>query len=59
MMMNKIKKLGFAALCFLAFNANAQTDKATTTKIVNDKNFIFAEKIFKSNYSSFCTTFYT
>lgn len=41
MMMNKIKKLGFAALCFLAFNANAQTDKATTTKIVNDKNFIF------------------
>lgn len=39
--MNTIKKLGFAVLCLLAFNANAQTDKATTTKIVNDKNFIF------------------
>lgn len=39
--MNNIKKLGFAVLCLLAFNANAQTDKATTTKIVNDKNFIF------------------
>lgn len=41
MIMNTIKKLGFAALCLLAFNANAQTDKATTAKIVNDKNFIF------------------
>lgn len=39
--MNTIKKLGIAVLCLLAFNANAQTDKATTTKIVNDKNFIF------------------
>lgn len=41
MMMNTIKKLGIAMLCLLAFNANAQTDKATTTKIVNEKNFIF------------------
>lgn len=41
MIMNTIKKLGFAALCLLAFEANAQTDKATTAKIVNEKNYIF------------------
>lgn len=41
MIMSTIKKLGFAALCLIALNSNAQTDKATTTKIVDEKNFIF------------------
>ena len=31
----------FFALTFVALNSTAQTDKATTTKIVNEKNYVF------------------
>lgn len=39
--MHIIKKIGFLALAVIAFRANAQTDKATTARIVNEKNYIF------------------
>lgn len=39
--MKTLKKLSFMALALFAFTANAQTDKATTTKIVAEKNYVF------------------
>lgn len=39
--MNLIKKIGLAALSIIALNAHAQTDKATTAKIVDNKNYVF------------------
>lgn len=39
--MKSLKNLGLLALVLVAFTANAQTDKATTTKIVEAKNYIF------------------
>lgn len=39
--MKLIKKIGLVALSIIALNASAQTDKATTTKIVDDKNYVF------------------
>lgn len=40
--MKSLKKLVLIALGLIAFTANAQTDKASTTRIVEAKNFIFA-----------------
>jgi hypothetical protein len=39
--MNTIKKLAFIALTFTSFSVNAQTNKATTAKIIEEKNYIF------------------
>lgn len=39
--MNTIKKLALIALAMITYNASAQTDKATTNKIVEEKNYIF------------------
>lgn len=39
--MKLIKKIGVFALSLIALNASAQTDKATTAKIVGEKNYIF------------------
>ncbi len=39
--MKIIKKLAFLALGFISFSVNAQTNKATTTKIIEEKNYIF------------------
>lgn len=39
--MKSLKNLVLLALVLIAFTANAQTDKATTTKIVEAKNYIF------------------
>lgn len=39
--MKNLNKIGLVLLALFAFNANAQTDKATTTKIVNEKNYVF------------------
>lgn len=39
--MKSLKNLSILSLLLIAFNANAQTDKVTTTKIVDEKNFIF------------------
>ncbi|KQB99511.1 DUF4251 domain-containing protein [Pedobacter sp. Hv1] len=39
--MRTFKKLSFIFLALFAFQANAQTDKATTTKIVEEKNYTF------------------
>lgn len=39
--MNVMKSFATFMLLALAFTAKAQTDKATTAKIVEDKNFIF------------------
>ncbi|RZK60482.1 MAG: DUF4251 domain-containing protein [Pedobacter sp.] len=39
--MKLIQKIGFIALSVIAFNASAQTDKATTSRIVEDKNYVF------------------
>lgn len=40
-MMKTIKKIALILLAFIAFKANAQTDKATTARIVEEKNYIF------------------
>lgn len=39
--MKLIQKLGLVTLSLIALNANAQTDKATTTRIVEEKNYVF------------------
>lgn len=39
--MKLLQKIGVFALSLIALNANAQTDKATTTRIVDEKNFVF------------------
>ncbi|MES2416563.1 MAG: DUF4251 domain-containing protein [Bacteroidota bacterium] len=39
--MKKLRNCGLLLLTLIAFNAAAQTDKATTQKIVEDKDFIF------------------
>ncbi|TKC12273.1 DUF4251 domain-containing protein [Pedobacter polaris] len=39
--MKVFKKLVLLVLVFVTFKANAQTDKATTTKIVEEKNYVF------------------
>lgn len=41
MLMKTLKNLIFIFLALFAFSANAQTDKATTTKIVEEKNYTF------------------
>ncbi|MGE6218712.1 DUF4251 domain-containing protein [Nubsella zeaxanthinifaciens] len=44
-MMNQFKILyAFAAVVFISFNANAQTDKATTAKIVAAKSYTFVAR---------------
>jgi hypothetical protein len=39
--MNALKKIYFLAFAVIALQANAQTDKATTAKIVDQKNYVF------------------
>ncbi|MDQ7948766.1 MAG: DUF4251 domain-containing protein [Pedobacter sp.] len=39
--MNFVKRIGLLALTLVALNASAQTKKEVTTKIVEEKNFIF------------------
>lgn len=39
--MKTLKKLAFLVLVFIAFKVNAQTDKATTLRIVEEKNYVF------------------
>jgi hypothetical protein len=39
--MKNLRNLGLLLLALIAFNATAQTDKGTTKKIVEAKNFIF------------------
>ncbi|WP_113654503.1 DUF4251 domain-containing protein [Pedobacter namyangjuensis] len=39
--MNELKSLSAVILLAISITANAQTDKATTKRIVDDKNFVF------------------
>ncbi|TCC93338.1 DUF4251 domain-containing protein [Pedobacter frigiditerrae] len=39
--MKLIQKIGVFAVSMVALSANAQTDKATTTRIVEEKNYVF------------------
>ena len=39
--MKPLKTFGLLILALIAFNANAQTDKATTSRIVEEENFLF------------------
>lgn len=39
--MKLIKKIGLLVFSIFALNANAQTDKATTTRIVDEKSYVF------------------
>lgn len=41
MMMKILKKLSFAVLALATLQASAQTDKATTAKIIAQKNYVF------------------
>ena len=42
--MNRLKTLSVATLAFISFNALAQTDKATTAKIVTAKTYTFVAR---------------
>lgn len=39
--MKVIKKLGLLVFAIISFTASAQTDKATTARVIEDKNFSF------------------
>ncbi|RZL47500.1 MAG: DUF4251 domain-containing protein [Pedobacter sp.] len=39
--MKSLKNIGLLALVLIVFTANAQTDKATTIKIVEEKSYVF------------------
>jgi hypothetical protein len=39
--MKLIQKIGLIALSVIALNASAQTDKATTNRIIDGKNYVF------------------
>lgn len=39
--MKTLKIVAFLILAFIGFKANAQTDKATTLRIVEEKNYVF------------------
>ena len=41
MLMNILKKIGLGVLSLISISSYAQTDKETTAKIVNAKNFVF------------------
>ena len=41
MLMNSLKKIGFLIFAIISLKASAQTDKATTTKIIDQKNYVF------------------
>jgi hypothetical protein len=41
MLMNTLKKIGLVILSSFSINAYAQTNKETTTKIVDQKSFVF------------------
>lgn len=39
--MNSLKKIGLLLFAFISLQANAQTDKATTQKIIEQKKYVF------------------
>jgi hypothetical protein len=39
--MNSLRKIGLLIFALIAIKANAQTDKATTNKIIEQKNYVF------------------